>query len=111
MFWLNEVAEGTKKTNREHLVQHEHNTGVTPPELLDSTIPDHVTHVWGWWCRLHAFRLRNGPEPQPVTWESIAAFNQLHRLDMSVYEIELLEIVEFEYRKHVAGIAPDDEAE
>lgn len=60
---------------------------------------------------MHAFRARNGPEAQPITWDQIAAFDRLHRLDMDPFELELVELLELAYRQHAAGNAPapDDE--
>lgn len=91
-------------SNREHLEEVERQTGVAPVELVQHPMPEMLEHVWDWWCRLHAMRPDGGMQGfGSIGWSNIDAFNRLLGLRMAPEEVELVELIELEYRRYATA--------
>lgn len=73
---------------REHLESVQRQSGKTPEELIDVPCPPSFEPVWRIFHDLDSGRSMHAAGPNPLAWESIAAWSQLtgNRLD----DLELL---------------------
>lgn len=84
-------------TLRDHLEQVALQTGNLPVQLRNT--PDlwpAAEYLWKWFGDLHAARL-NTFAPQPVSYHEIAAWRDLHKIDLRPPEVEALRMLDLAY--------------
>ena len=66
-------------------------------ELTVPPMPDELAHVWSVFCRLNA-RRRSGFAIEPIAWGDLDAFLRLTGVRLSIFEIQLIEMLDDLFR-------------
>lgn len=78
---------------RHHLQAAQRSTGRTPPELVLPPLPVACRGVWELFAEMHAGR-GVGMGPEPINETRLLAWQQLHRIRLSPWEIEAIGLVD-----------------
>lgn len=78
----------------EHLQAVWRSTGKRPPELDVPELPPGASEVWAAFCRLDNTRTSNGFGVDAITEARLVAWQQLHRVQLTPWEIECIQMLD-----------------
>jgi hypothetical protein len=78
----------------EHLQAVWRSTGKRPPELDVPELPPGTSEVWAAFCRLDNTRTSNGFGVDAITEARLVAWQQLHRVQLTPWEIECIQMLD-----------------
>lgn len=81
-------------TLRTHLEAAAAASGKRPPELEVPPLPREVRGLWADFCRLDATRTGSGFGVNPIDEARLLAWQQLHRVRLSPWEIEQIQMLD-----------------
>jgi hypothetical protein len=90
-------------TLRQHLLTVRRATGKTPPELEIPALPHCVAFVWDAFDQISMARGGNYKEPQPVSWQDLAAWQHLSGIPLTPWEAETIIHLDRAARTVLAG--------
>lgn len=72
-------------------------TGQTPPELEPVECPSEVKYIWDHWLSME--KRRQGQNP--ISWEGVESWARLRGIDLTAFEMDMLDLIEGLYFKEV----------
>jgi len=69
-------------------------TGKRPPELVLPQFPDSARYVWSTFNEMSAGRTYGMNGPNPLSWEGIKAWSDLHGIPLSPWELETIKALD-----------------
>ena len=88
-FELDEVQDDGC-TLREHLIAVWKSKGKAPRQLEGHELPEHASHVWGYFLDLHSQRQGNGFSEGRITATMIKDWSQVYCVDLDLWEIKAI---------------------
>lgn len=101
------MADKNGVSEREHLEQIAKTSGRTPKGLEGPEFPDLAMRVWRVYTALHNRRGASMNGPEPLQYEAVQAWCNLHRDRLSLWEIDTIEALDALWlnivREHKSG--------